>query len=102
MLAQGHNLRPQVAAAQPLVTQDVHRCAGRDRGGQLAQQGAEVDDPGALGLGRHHMSGHRDRVLAADHADDQGPPRVPVVRRVNGQGQGRRLCLEFKKRIYYS
>ena len=56
---------------------------------QPAQQASEVGHPGVPGLGLHNLPGHRQGVLAVDHADHQSHPGIPVVRGVQGQHQGR-------------
>ena len=85
MPAQGHNLPPQIPAAQPLVAQHVHPRPLRHRRRQQPQQATEVRAPGLPSLGTHHMPGHRQRLLAVDHAHHQGHPRVLVVGGVQGQ-----------------
>ena len=62
MPAQSHHLRPQVAAAQPLVTAPRHR--SRHGRGQQAQPPADVVNPGPLCLRTHDVPGDRDGVLA--------------------------------------
>ena len=71
MPAQSHHLRPQVAAAQPLVTAPRHRHRSRHGRGQQAQPPADVVNPGPLCLRTHDVPGDRDGVLAIDHTDHQ-------------------------------
>ena len=71
---QCHNLGPQAATAQPLVTEHVYRQCGRNGRGQQSQQATEVVNPGGLRL--HDMLGDGEGVLPIDHTDDQRPQLV--------------------------
>ena len=52
-----HNLRPQVATAQALVTEHMHRHRSRHGRGQSPQQAAEMVNPGLPCLRSRYMPG---------------------------------------------
>ncbi len=94
---EGYNLRPQVAAAQPLVTEHMYRHRGRHGRGQQPQQAAEVVNPGPLCLRTHDVPGDPGTlwvgVLAIDHTDHQGHQVILLGGRIHGQHQRRLLQL---------